>query len=191
MYVRNQRTRPKIYGEREDIVRICPDAEDKISYVRIHKSHYPHLLDTERENNVYMNIEKKMSASFRVLSTHSSYVRINSIVRICPNTEHFPPLIKTGSKRVEAAVLTATNTKTSVCWAVPSCSLVITYRRFGYNFSLQLHNRMKNHPDRVCTTHYFRALNSMVPPKRRTAYLCTRLHGDTPHKIEVFSTMTF
>jgi hypothetical protein len=120
--------------------------------------------------------------------TLSAYVRIHSIVRICPNTEHCPSVIKTGSKRVEAAVLTAINTKTSVCWAVPPCSLVITYRRFGYNFNVQLHNRTKNHPDRVCTTHYSRNLNTMVPPKRGKAYLCTRLHGGTPHKTEVFST---
>jgi hypothetical protein len=89
---------------------------------------------------------------------------------------------------VEAAVLTAINTKTYVCWAVPPCSLAITYRRFGYNFSLKLHSQMKNHPDRSCATHYFRTLDSVAPPKRRTVYLCTRLHDDTPHKIEVFST---
>jgi hypothetical protein len=127
-----------------------------------------------REENVCKVLDTK--------HTLSAYVRIHSIVRICPNTEYCPSLIKTGSKGVEAAVLTAINTKTSVCWVVPLCSLVITYRRFGYNFSLQLHKQMKNHPDRSCTTHYFRTLNSVAPPKRRTVYLCTRLYGDTPHK---------
>jgi hypothetical protein len=166
--------------EREDIVHICPDTEDKISYIRIHRE--------KKSMSEYR--EKKTVRKFSdTKHTLSAYVRIHSIVPICPNSELCPSVIKTGSKRVEAAVLAAINTKKSVCWTVPPCSLFITCRRFGYNFSLQFHNRMKNHPDRACTTHYFRTLNTMIPPKRRKAYLCTRLHGGTPHKIEVISTV--
>jgi hypothetical protein len=158
---------------------ICPDRQVTLSTASGYRERKQRMSEY-REKTARMFSDTKPALP--------AYIRIHSIVRICPNTEHCPSLIKTESKLVEAAVLTAINTKTSVCWAVPPCSLVITYRRFGYNFTLQLHNRMKNHPDRVCSTHYFRTLSTVVPPKRRKAYLCTRLRGGTPHKIEVFST---
>ena len=76
--------------------------------------------------------EKKTVLSFSDTKHKlSAYVRIHSSIRICPNTEHYPSVMKTGSKQMEAAVLTAINTKTFVCWAVPPSSMVITYLRFG------------------------------------------------------------
>lgn len=146
----------------------CPKTENTSANIRIERRPCPHLsgyriqncicpdiqstLSTasgyrERKQRIYEYREKTVLKFSGAKHTLSTYVRIHSIVRICPNTEHYPSGMKTGSKRLEAAVLTAINTKTSACWVVPPCGLVITYRHFGYKFSPQLHNRMKNHLD--------------------------------------------